>query len=555
MSTFTTKLSQKIICNLNCVLFAPKSQFYCLFDSFVFNKPFIYYFVMATDTDNSLGVVRKASPCLPSSAMFPMLTSPVQSETISRSGADNCRGVDLKRSFKKFRSPKASSSVPSGRHRLHFFSCGCVSKHRRESLDISPSPKDDGPVPVILATIDQRTDSLINNISPESTPDENPIEVPALKDEEKRRGPFSRLRSYFSKRRRKIESPISHGDVSAINSPDMENLDPAQPSPNLENDLTEQRQTLLGPQKESDKGKKCFIIDLDETLVHSSFKAVEKADLKVGVEIDNVVHQVYVLKRPHVDEFLRAMADIYECVLFTASLSKYADPVADFLDKWNVFRYRLFRESCVYHRGNYVKDLSQLGRPIDQVVILDNSPASYMFHATNAVQITSWFDDKSDKALLELIPYFQRLAEGDPGNVVEFLRNNPPPAQYASVGSFTETSTAGTSSLLTMFIRRPSESSGSATNTNPFSSSSGASLLSLTTRTKTNSRSLSTTTSHTIPSPSDSNPITSARPDDPCLNITSKTTTVTPVPSQSTANTKTNNIYFAVEVKVPTPYP
>lgn len=255
---------------------------------------------MATDTDNSLGVVRKATPCLPSSAMFPMLTSPVQSETISRSGTDNCRGVDLKRSFKKFRSPKASSSVPSGRHRLYFLSCGCVSRHSRESLDISPSPKDDGPVPdkisATIATTEQHTESLINNISPESTPDESPIEVPALKDEEKRRGPFSRLRSYFSKRRRKIESPISHDDVSAINSPNMENLDPPQPSPNLENDLTEQvlypflmimfiwlvsvypnlfsfqRQTLLGPQKESDKGKKCFIIDLDETLVHSSFK-------------------------------------------------------------------------------------------------------------------------------------------------------------------------------------------------------------------------------------------------------------------------------------------
>ncbi|KAM3181790.1 hypothetical protein ACTXT7_013674 [Hymenolepis weldensis] len=282
---------------------------------------------MATGTDDSLGVVRKATPCLPSSAMFPMLTSPVQSETINRSGTDNCRGVDLKRSFKKFRSPKTSSSVPSERHRLHFFSCGCVSRHRKESSGISPSPNDDGPVPdknpAIIATTEQHTESLINNISPENTPDESPIEAPAFKDEEKRRGPFSRLRSYFSKRRRKIESPISHGNAPARNSPNTENFDPAQPCPNLENDLTEQRQTLLGPQKESDKGKKCFIIDLDETLVHSSFKAVEKADLKVGVEIDNVVHQVYVLKRPHVDEFLRAMADIYECVLFTASLSKY----------------------------------------------------------------------------------------------------------------------------------------------------------------------------------------------------------------------------------------
>ena len=40
------------------------------------------------------------------------------------------------------------------------------------------------------------------------------------------------------------------------------------------------------------------------------------------VEIDGMIHQVYVLKRPFVDEFLKKMGQIYECVLFTASLAK-----------------------------------------------------------------------------------------------------------------------------------------------------------------------------------------------------------------------------------------
>lgn len=64
---------------------------------------------------------------------------------------------------------------------------------------------------------------------------------------------------------------------------------------------------------------------------------------------------------------------------------QYADPVADLLDQWGVFRARLFRESCVFHRGNYVKDLSRLGRELSNVIILDNSPASYIFHPENAV--------------------------------------------------------------------------------------------------------------------------------------------------------------------------
>ena len=65
---------------------------------------------------------------------------------------------------------------------------------------------------------------------------------------------------------------------------------------------------------------------------------------------------------------------------------QYADPVANLLDKWNVFRSRLFREACVFHRGNYVKDLSRLGRDLQKVVIMDNSPASYVFHPDNAVR-------------------------------------------------------------------------------------------------------------------------------------------------------------------------
>lgn len=38
--------------------------------------------------------------------------------------------------------------------------------------------------------------------------------------------------------------------------------------------------------------------------------------------IHSCVFQVYVLKRPHVDEFLKRMGELFECVLFTASLAK-----------------------------------------------------------------------------------------------------------------------------------------------------------------------------------------------------------------------------------------
>lgn len=178
---------------------------------------------------------------------------------------------------------------------------------------------------------------------------------------------------------------------------------------------------LLSPLLSQDINKKCLIIDLDETLVHSSFKPISNADFIVPVEIEGTVHQVYVLKRPYVDEFIKKMGEMFECVLFTASLAKYADPVADLLDKWGVFRARLFRESCVFHRGNYVKDLSRLGRELNKVVIVDNSPASYIFHPNNAVPVQSWFDDMTDTELLDLIPFFESLSQVD--SVYAFLQN------------------------------------------------------------------------------------------------------------------------------------
>ncbi|THD26314.1 CTD small phosphatase protein [Fasciola hepatica] len=186
---------------------------------------------------------------------------------------------------------------------------------------------------------------------------------------------------------------------------------------------------LLGEIPEDCADKKCLVLDLDETLVHSWFKYVENANFVVPVDLDGVKHQIYVCKRPHLDEFLRAVGPLFECVMFTASLRKYADPVCDFIDIGSYFRHRLFREACVYHQNNLIKDLSRLGRDVDQICIVDNSPVSFLFQPNNALQITSWFDDPTDQALLDLIPYLTALAKSD--TVVDYLREFRPPSSAA----------------------------------------------------------------------------------------------------------------------------
>jgi RNA polymerase II subunit A small phosphatase-like protein len=103
---------------------------------------------------------------------------------------------------------------------------------------------------------------------------------------------------------------------------------------------------LLPPVSPQHLGRKCLVLDLDETLVHSSFKvcatpqytgvpqadrapqSISQADFVVPVEIEYHWHNVYVLKRPGVDAFLKKMGEIYEIVVFTASLSKVRDRAA-----------------------------------------------------------------------------------------------------------------------------------------------------------------------------------------------------------------------------------
>lgn len=163
--------------------------------------------------------------------------------------------------------------------------------------------------------------------------------------------------------------------------------------------------------------KKCLILDLDETLVHSSFKYLRIADFVIPVQIDNQVHHVYVIKRPGVDEFLEKVGKWFEVVVFTASVLKYGDPLLDKLDIHNSVHHRLFRDSCYNYQGNFIKNLSQIGRPLADSIIIDNSPASYIFHPQHSIPISSWFSDTHDNELLDLLPFLEDILKNNVDDV------------------------------------------------------------------------------------------------------------------------------------------
>ena len=178
------------------------------------------------------------------------------------------------------------------------------------------------------------------------------------------------------------------------NIPEVKNLD------NLDN---------LLPKKSGDK--KTLVLDLDETLVHSQFQPFEvPSDITLKIELEDELHDIHVMVRPGVKEFLENMGKIYEIVIFTASVSKYADPLLDIIDKEKNCKFRLFREHCTPINTCFVKEIKRLGRQLKDIVIVDNSPMSYALNPENGLPISTWFDDKEDRELYNISSILEFLS-------------------------------------------------------------------------------------------------------------------------------------------------
>ena len=180
------------------------------------------------------------------------------------------------------------------------------------------------------------------------------------------------------------------------------------------NERVYKKNKYLLPEKTSNK--KTLVLDLDETLVHSVGVVdnkqgnITQPDFIIQVPQKNSSHDVHVMVRPHVEEFLERMSKRYELVIFTASISKYANPLLNIVDKMGYVPFRLFREHCTLINTAFVKDLSLLGRDVKDIIILDNNPTAYSLNHYNGFPIKSWFDDKNDDELLKICPILEFLS-------------------------------------------------------------------------------------------------------------------------------------------------
>jgi TFIIF-interacting CTD phosphatase-like protein len=70
--------------------------------------------------------------------------------------------------------------------------------------------------------------------------------------------------------------------------------------------------------------KNTLVLDLDETLVHSSMIPIPNSNFWIPVIVNGILNKIFVKIRPFASVFLKQLSRDYEIVIYTASRREYA---------------------------------------------------------------------------------------------------------------------------------------------------------------------------------------------------------------------------------------
>ena len=126
-----------------------------------------------------------------------------------------------------------------------------------------------------------------------------------------------------------------------------------------------------------------LILDLDETLI----KFVTNINYPKGK----------IIFRPGLIQFLNKIFPLFDLILWTIAKKDYADEMINNIEKdKKYFTARLYRDHASYKNNIYVKDLSNLGRPLDKIIIIDDKESNFSLQRSNGILIRPFHGTKKE---------------------------------------------------------------------------------------------------------------------------------------------------------------
>ncbi|CCW68802.1 unnamed protein product [Phytomonas sp. Hart1] len=153
------------------------------------------------------------------------------------------------------------------------------------------------------------------------------------------------------------------------------------------------------------EGKLVLVLDLDETLVFARSGPL--------------------FARPGLDEFFKICKEkTVEVIVWTAGLKAYAQAIVDNIDKENAVAHCIYRHNKWFTgQPGYRKDLSALNRPLDRVLIIENTPDCIRGYQENGILVDDYEGgERPDCTVYALTNVIQDLCDSGM-SVPNFLSN------------------------------------------------------------------------------------------------------------------------------------
>ena len=162
------------------------------------------------------------------------------------------------------------------------------------------------------------------------------------------------------------------------------------------------------------KDKILLVLDLDETLIHST-------KLILKTEPDFKYEDYFVYFRPGVSDFLEKMSLIFDLAVWSSGEDKYVEDLVDAINPKNIhFEFIWGRSRCTKVRDyelekffyeKRLKKLKNKGFSIEKILIVDDSPEKSRDNYGNAIYIKPFEGDPEDKELIFLAQYLETVKD------------------------------------------------------------------------------------------------------------------------------------------------
>ena len=163
----------------------------------------------------------------------------------------------------------------------------------------------------------------------------------------------------------------------------------------------------------SDSGQ-ILVLDLDETLVRASELPLDRpADFRVG--------DLYVYKRPFLDEFIQGVLAMFKVAVWSAGGKLYVEQIVQYIFPEGALEFAWASDRCtlvVDHEGwgyktqKRIKKVKRKGYPLTSIIVVEDTPENFSSYSS-CIRVTPFEGDQADDELPLLLEYL-RLLQGVP---------------------------------------------------------------------------------------------------------------------------------------------